>query len=262
MHKDDITLLAAVGAAVAALMALLGFDIYRAAREGPQWRRKLLAAGILLLATAGLLSWPSEGLVTTPAAFAQASLAADVQGRKLMETAEWKRVEEVWKEAQQTASGARGAYPFSEAGKKKLLDGLEESLTDLEVLKKKGLLSQSEAALLKAGIALLTDGVGKMRPKEMIGATCYKPMPLSMFAEQSAQRLAQRLPSLEKFASSDTIRPEVASKVLYTIERELADLKDEYVVAQIEKGKLKNVRKIRDAARAQAEKLRKRLKGR
>ncbi len=49
-------LLTAGGVVLVVVLALKGTDLQRAARVGPRWRRRLVAAGITLLTATGLLS--------------------------------------------------------------------------------------------------------------------------------------------------------------------------------------------------------------
>jgi len=48
--------LVVAGFAVALLLAILGFNLVRACRTGPRWKRRLIGAGLVLLLALGLAS--------------------------------------------------------------------------------------------------------------------------------------------------------------------------------------------------------------
>jgi len=225
-------ILALIGLFVVAALALLGFDAWRAARAGPRWRRRLVTAGLALL---GALGIPSCGGTSDPAASrdARPSTATDKGdvAVSLKDAAGWRRINATWNEADEIASGKRGPYPFDEAGKKRILAALDSVGTDADALKRKALLSEAEAGLVRIELANLTHGVHEKRPTEERMATCYEPLPLCYAAMQSAERLAARLPLLEGLATSQRIQPVVARKVLGAVEADLALLADEKQLA-------------------------------
>lgn len=57
-------LLAAAGALLVALLLVAGVDIQRAAKSGPRWRRRLVAAGIMLLSALGVTACDPNPQVT------------------------------------------------------------------------------------------------------------------------------------------------------------------------------------------------------
>jgi len=60
-------LLAAVGALAVAAIALLGYDIWRSARTGPRWKRRLVGAGLALLVSLGVVSCEPQVMCYKPA---------------------------------------------------------------------------------------------------------------------------------------------------------------------------------------------------
>ena len=71
-------LLALVGVLIVTALALLGYDIWRAARRGPRWKRRLVGAGLALLVSLGVVSCEDSNVRPTcykgpPAPFAQKS---------------------------------------------------------------------------------------------------------------------------------------------------------------------------------------------
>jgi len=207
-------LLALFGVLVIAALALLGYNVYRAAQSGPRWRRRLVGAGLSLLALLGVPAHASA--VEAPAKL----VAAD--GKPLADTPEWKALDAAWREASEAASGKRGPYPFDAAGKKRLLEALATATANVDALQARGLLSQAEAGLLKDDLAVLVTGVQSKRPTELKGATCYAPMPYIPPAQQGLRRLTARLPLLEKMAAAEKVQPDAVRKILGTIAQDLA----------------------------------------
>lgn len=211
------------GAVFVLALMLFGRDPHKAAQSGPSWKRKLVAAGLLLLAAIGLTSGCGEGAgVSDDSIISSTDFDTAIPpGQTLDETKHWKHLTAVWREAEEIGSGKRGDYPFDEMGKQRILDGLATVNSSLDKLKNASLLTEAESGLLKQELALLTSRVQAKRPTEMRMATCYKPMPF-MPAQDSLKRLTDRLPLLEKLAESETLQPQVMSKVLDTVESDLA----------------------------------------
>jgi hypothetical protein len=257
-QKIEMWAAAILGVIVVLILALAGIDFLRVSRTGPGWKRKIITAGIFLLAGFGLIS-AGQILTKSPAAFADVNPDKKVKGERLLETAEWKRLESVWKEAHEIASGERGMYPFDEKGKKKILSELEESKSDIARLWKSGFLSKVESELLTTGIVILYEGVASKRPTEMKRATCYLPVNMGYRTKKSLDRLSERLPLIEKFAAAEIIQPAVASKVVATIEEDLKNLDEE--AERIYSGKDKEkIRTTREAAQKLIKKIQERMK--
>ncbi len=240
MPQRTINLLAALfGLAAVAAIVIMGYDIQLAARTGPRWKRRLVGAGLALLAAFGQISC-SKGddppLTDT---------ATDVATDNLQDSSHWKRLLTIWKDAEDVASGKQGPYPFNKAGKKRMLNVLEKAGADIEALASAGLLCEAEAGLLKLDLARLTRGVQAKRPTEMRMATCYNPMSF-VPARDSMEHLSARLPLLEKLATTDRLNPQVMEKVLVTIDKDVATL-----------GKPENLKKLPEADRPKGEKMRK-----
>lgn len=209
------------GTVLVIALIILGRDLHRAARSGPNWKRKLVTAGLVLLGALGMTSgcsdWAGLGGGFTVAANFDDPIPP---GQGLQETNHWKHLTSTWREAEEIGSGKRGSYPFDERGKKRILDDLATVKSNLGKLQSAGLLSVPEAGLLEKELELLTSRVQAMRPTEMRNATCYEPMMFTP-AQDSLKRLADRLPLLEKLAESSTIEPLVVAKVLDTVKKDL-----------------------------------------
>ena len=214
------------GLLLAAALVLYGADLRRASRTGPRWKRRLLTAAL------GLLSGLSAGLASrglarsasaAPAAVSPEPAAEPAKApASLAETPQWKRLTATWKEADDVASGRKGLYPFDAKGKKALLAALGARAQDIDALAAKDLLTAPEAGLLKKELDRLAKGVQAKRPIEMKMATCYEPMWMYTAADDALRRIADRLGLLGKLAAAPAIRPQVAAKVLATLQADLA----------------------------------------
>jgi hypothetical protein len=217
MRSIDL-LLALVGLVLVVWLVARGRDVQGEA-GAISWRGRALAAALALLALVGLPPAAAADVVVAPL---QIKLRGPVCRAALEGSAEWKRLLAVWAEAAEIGAGKRGAYPFDEAGKKKLLAALQQAITDLEGLVKAGKLTSGEAELLKQDLLQLTSGVAEKRPTEMRAATCYQPRMLPNPVQQSGARLAARLPLLEKLVGEKRLEAVAVRKALEAVERDLA----------------------------------------
>jgi hypothetical protein len=78
-------------------------------------------------------------------------------------------------------------------------------------------------------------------------------------AQQSFERLAKRLPLLEKLVEGGKINRVAVEKVLATVEADLIVLADEKQVKQLAEKQRPEAEKTRDAVKVQVEKLKKLL---
>lgn len=247
--------LAIAGVCLLALLAVLGVDVYRAARTGPGWKRKLVAAGLLVMAAMGLASCGDSG----GGSGGEGDAATIRAGQQLQDTQQWKRLSAVWKEAEEIASGQRGAYPFNEKGKQRVLDSLGAVEADVHALEVAALLSATEGELLRRDLVLLADGVRAKRPTEMRFATCYEPVMWTPAAD-SLKRLSGRLWLLQGLTELQTLQPQVIEKILKTIESDIGVLADKGQLAPLSAEKQAEAEKVRDQARAHVAKVRAALK--
>lgn len=209
--------LGVVGLVLLFLVLLRRGDPELARLRPSAWRRRLLAAGLALLASVGV--HPGLLLRGGPAFRLALAAAGRVEG-----SAEWRTLESAWKEAEAVASGSRGQYPFNEAGQKRLLESLARAGQGLDRLVKDGLLAQPAAELLKKDLALLDGKVRAFRPTEMKGATCYEPMAMRVPQRESLERLRDRLPLVERLEAGGKLPKAVLEKLLKGLERDLAQL--------------------------------------
>ena len=243
-----------IGAGVVAAIVLAGADPRRAARRGPRWRRRLIGAGLSVLAALGVPAAAKDAPGAAPAGATAAEAAKARVGR----TDEWKHLAATWAEAEEVASGKRGAYPFDREGQKRLLDALDRSTRDVGDLAARGLLAADEADLLKQELAALTRGVQFKRPVELRMATCYKPMVLT--PRDARAKLAERLPLLTRLATAKTLQPEVVVRVIVAVQGDVRQLTDEKYLAGLPEADRREARRIGEKAAACVQQLRLRIR--
>jgi hypothetical protein len=230
MTQRALGLLASLmGMAVVVMLVLLGIDAWQAARTGPRWKRRLVSAGLILLAMLGVAGCDTQAdPPKDPAPETKAGRRAE-----LHETFAWEQLTTIWRNAAEVSSGKRGAYPFNQAGKTKMLADLKQATEIVDKLQTQGLLTQAESGLLKKELLALTKGVNAKRPTEMKRATCYEPMWIPPAAELSAKRLTERLPLLKQMAEAKTVKAAVLEKVIGTVRADIATLRDPEKMKQL-----------------------------
>ncbi len=141
------------------------------------------------------------------------------------ETAEWQRLDAVWREAEEIIGNERGPYPFTEAEKAAFLDEMAQAQGDISELVDQGGLTEAEGGLLADELTRLTGEVREFRPVEMQMATCYEPMPASWFDGPARWAQLQDITTmLNEVVDQDVLAPAVAAKILQSIQDDLADL--------------------------------------
>ncbi|MHC4605347.1 MAG: hypothetical protein ACYTAF_00235 [Planctomycetota bacterium] len=89
--------------------------------------------------------------------------------------------------------------------------------------------------------------------------TCYEPA-RSVFAQQSMERLSDRLPLLERFAAEEKLKREVVEKTLASVEEDIAILEDEDVYFdRFTDAERDEARALREKVKALVERIRARL---
>lgn len=239
-----------VGVAVLVVLVALGVNVYRAARTGPGWRRKLAGAGLVMLGSLGLMSCekgPEGASGTKPGSQVQAGV-----GMSLEETPEWGTIQGAWEYVEPLAqSGKSTTAQRAEADKK--LDAAKAAAEKLAI---SGGLSQAEAGLLTVEADRLKKDLYRNPPTDQM-VTCYETMAY-IPAKDSLKRLSERLLLLEQLTREARVDAPVLRKVLPTIEADVRTLSDEKNVAELQE-------KDREAAeemRVEVEKMLKELKQR
>lgn len=152
--------LAVLGLLLIGLLLVLRIDPAKAGRQRPLWRRKLIAAGLALLATLGLPSGCQKPTspATNKATTSSSPLAAFVLGLSeeerdivLGESAEWKHLDGAMDAAERIA----GALPAEAEAGHRAAQELSKAEKDIVHLRRKGLLSEKEANCLESSIRRL-----------------------------------------------------------------------------------------------------------
>ena len=220
MQKFTAIMGIGMGVIVVAGLLLVRRDLTDLSLYGKRVRR-FIEIGLLVLVCFGVtepLAGCGSGEVTE-----QAGLIKDNDRGSVAKTSTWRRFLGVWQLAEEIAAGEKGSYPYTDAGKKRLLAGLEEGRKDADYFVKRQLLSQPEGELLKLTVSDMMADAGKYRTEEMKGVTCYLPM-IHHPGGRSAERLAARIPLLRQVAESECVQGAVLELVFSSMEDEIAEL--------------------------------------
>jgi hypothetical protein len=248
-------LYAFMGLAAVAGLFLLGLNVYRAAGKGPRWKRRLLGAGLAMLAALGLVSCADEakpgggtpgtggGTTTTPAG------TRSLEGSK-----EWKLVLEAWTFCAPLATSGKSTTRQRKGADAKL----KAAGKAVESLAAADLLVAAEAGLLKAEIAKIRADIYCNPPTDS-QVTCYK-MAFVSPAQKSLKRLNKRLPLLEKLVAGKKLHAPALKKVLASIEKDVAVLSSQKQLSKLPAAERSKAAKTRDAVKVALEKLKALLK--
>ena len=208
--------IALAGLLLVAILVLFGYDAWKAARSGPRWRRRLVTAALMLLTALGLPTCSSEGGPTEAPKQAPADASAD-----------WQAIHEAWAAALPLAKSGKS----TSAQRKAADDRMKAATEAAKRLVAKGLLASQEADLLAVELANLRTDIYREPPSDFRG-TCYD-MAYLPPAQQSLQRLNQRLPLVEKLLEGGKVNPTAGSKIVAGIEADLAILNDAKKIEQL-----------------------------
>ena len=171
-------------------------------------------------------------------------------GKRLEETDAWKNLTALWAFGGEIAAGRRGPFPFNTRQREQLLADLQIVRKNVAAMENAGLLSAAEAGLLGLNLDAMITRIQQFRPEKLRMATCYQPVRM-VSPDESVERLAARLPLLEKLAASETLHREVVEKVLVSIVADIATLAKEESLKEFAKAEdRQKAEKTRDAARA------------
>ena len=203
-----------VGLIAVAGVVLAGIDAARAAGRGPAWKRRLLGAGLVLLAALGFSSCSKS----EPTASPNRPSAEKPAGAALEETPEWKAILDAWKFVTPLAESRKS----TEAQRKVVEEKVVAVKSAGEKLAAAGLITAAEAQLLHAEIANLRAMILRDPPTDC-QFTCYDMMTVSP-AKESLDRLTARLPLLRQLAEGGVVHPGVIAKILPTVEQDIQRL--------------------------------------
>jgi hypothetical protein len=172
----------------------------------------------------------------------------------LEESADWKTVTEAWDFCMPLATSGK-----STNAQRKEADGkLKAAREAAERLAAVGLLAAAEAGLLSAETDKIRAEIYRNPPTDSM-VECYDVAYLPL-AQQSFDRLAKRLPLLEKLTEGGKVNRAAVEKVLATVEADVAVLADEKKLGGLGgDDKKTEAAKLRDAVKAQVGKLKKLL---
>ncbi|MBM4033204.1 MAG: hypothetical protein FJ291_15675 [Planctomycetes bacterium] len=239
-HRTVNLVLALAGLVIVAAIVILGYDAWKVARTGPRWRRRLVAAALMLLAAIGLPT--SGGEAAPPDAPKRAAPDA---------SADWQAIHDAW----------AAALPLAKSGKstgaeRKAADQKMEAAGDAaKRLVAKGLLASQEADLLAFKLASIRNDIYRNPPTDFRG-TCYD-MAYIPPAQQSLQRLNQRLPLVEKLLEGGKVNPTAGGKIVAGIQADLAILNDAKNIEQLRGEERAKAAEARDKAAQALQRLRK-----
>jgi hypothetical protein len=148
-HRTVNVVLTAMGLAgllLIAALAIWGSDIRRASRSGPMWKRKLLTAGLLLLAMMGVNSCADAPIDKSPDSSATLT---DADQRKQLIANAWRDLDAAWSHGADYAFGRHGFWPFDKAAKTASLKQTEQFDVHVAVLERFGALKGIEADALR-----------------------------------------------------------------------------------------------------------------
>jgi len=235
------------GVVIVVGLALIGTDLVRATETGPRWRRRLVAAALVLLGAVGMTA-----SVVSLVENARQEYQRGIEDPNLTTNVLWTEMLTTWHEAEDIAGGKRGSYPFSSSGQKRFLGRMDVARENIADLCWRGLLSDAEAGLLKLELRRVRRRVQAMRTTDMKGATCYAPMPMRD-GQDSMERLAARLPHLKKLAVGEAVQRPVLTKVMRTVTRDLNTLSHDHSMRDLDETERAQAIALRDAVRAQCE---------
>jgi len=201
-------------------LILLGLDLRRAAKTGPGWKRKMVAAGLVLLGAVGIAPGCSQiGEIAGGTAVAGVDPDAPIPaGAALDETEQWQAVLDAWKAVAPLAQTGKSTTAQREAVDKKL----ESAKQGITKLTESRLLSEAESQLLVSEAERLRGEMYRNPPTDC-QITCYD-MAFMPPAQMSMERLTKRLPLLKQMATDGKVQSAVLAKVVGSVEADMATL--------------------------------------
>lgn len=240
---------AVFGAVFVVGLILLGLDLRRAAKTGPGWKRKLVAAGLVLLGVVGITSGCSQiGEVAGGIAVAGVDPDAPIPaGAALDETKQWQAVLSAWKAVAPLARTGKSTTVQREVVDKKL-EAAKKCITRLTDSR---LLSEAESQLLVSEAERLRSEMYRNPPTgcQVTQVTCYA-MAFIPPAQESMERLTKRLPLLKQMATDGKVQAAVLAKVVGSVEADMATLASEAELKHIPADQHEQAAELRKSAEA------------
>jgi hypothetical protein len=184
-----------------------------------------------------------------------------VNEKSLAQTPQWRALSEVWREAQSATSWDSYMRTSTNFGEHRLIGRLENTLWDIEALRRAELLSEAEAGLLRADVELFIEGVAVNETWENGVSTCYDAgYPTFPIYPEQWTNLDKRIPLLTKLADSPKLRPEVVAKILYVVQKDVSISDASRYNTIVDKAKQAEIKRMVKAAQALINKMRKRMR--
>lgn len=221
--------LAIIGVLSLAALILVGVNWRKWADKGSSRRRKIITAGLFVLAWLGIAPAAQAQQPTQEPKAAKApaltklpstrpSDAPSTQSSQpaddLSATPQWQTISDAFKHIGPYTMGPSTTAQREEAKKR-----IDKAVAAADELAKAGLLVKAEAELLKDESQRLTNAMYKSPPSDS-KVMCYSVLLISD-ARQSYTRLNQRFPLLKEIAKAKTIQPAVMQAVLDSVEKDL-----------------------------------------
>ena len=235
-YKNSTLWIGLLGLLALAVLLLFGRNLDRAASTGPRWKRRLVAAGMMLLAGLGLMpgcrpepkqesAKPTGQQKNTNQTLSAKPAQRQVGARLVLakQKTGLDAIADVYHRAEAIAAGKKGPYPFDRAGKKKILADLDDAMVRARRLESAEKITRADADLLVTELGLLKKKVMSFRPTEMKNATCYEPGRMRPY-DDTKERLSKRLQVLEHMDARQKLNPKVVRLVRARMERDLAKM--------------------------------------
>lgn len=162
---------------------------------------------------------------------------------------QWKVISDAWREAVPLAQSGKSTQKQRDHAKQALADACKAA----NELAQAGSLSATEVALLVAQAARLERDIFSNPPTDT-KVTCYD-MAFISPAQESLERLSQRLPLLQKLTASGHLNLLVAEKILPAIEEDLQILSSDKEIRLLPPADQDKAKKLAPAVAAQLEKI-------
>jgi hypothetical protein len=228
-----------IGIFAALLIWVTGRNVQQLLHNGPCFLRRLLSAGLALISFLGL------GSPATAGAGNERNASEASPHQVLSSLPGWSDIETTWKEGEEIATGKRGAFPFNEAGKKKILAELQNLFPRIDGLVSSGKLGEPVAAVLRLDLQEIIQGVSAKRPTELSVATCYSPSFIDP-ARTSLKRLEARVLLLRKISNTAQLPRPVLVKVFTQFRADLTFLEQADHLALLKPEEQEQARQVID----------------
>jgi hypothetical protein len=180
--------------------------------------------------------------------------------KDLAETNEWRALNETWRDAQAITISGSSSYSLTRFGLVRLVGRLADSIRGVENLRRSELLSDAEAGLLSSDLKLFIQAAEYHDPWEESQSTAD-----TLFFPMYKERwpaFGERVALLAKLVESPTLRPEIVSKIIYSLEGDVALRSMWRHVRKTSPAEKKQIAQAKKSARKLIGKMRKRLRRR